>query len=45
MKTLIIDDDDDDDDEYRKTGSIRTLFKGLDSDYYKPTEIDRGFSG
>ena len=34
-----------DDDEYRKTGSIRTLFKGLDSDYYKPTEIDRGFSG
>ena len=23
-----------DDDEYRKTGSIRTLFKELDRDYY-----------
>ena len=25
-----------DDDKYRKTGSIRTLFKELDRDYYKP---------
>ena len=28
-----IDDDDDDDDKYRKTESIRTLFKELDRDY------------
>ena len=32
------------DDEYRKIGSFRTLFKGLDSDYDKPTVIDRGFA-
>ena len=25
-----------DDDEYRKLGSIRTLFKEFDGDYYKP---------
>ena len=25
-----------DDDEYRKIGSIRTLFKEIDRDYYKP---------
>ena len=34
-----------DDDEYRKTGSIRTLFKELDSDYYKPIRTDVGFLG
>ena len=34
-----------DDDEYRKIESIRTLFKELDSDYCKPTVIDRGFAG
>ena len=32
------------DDEYRKIGSFRTLFKGLDSDYDKPTVIQRGFA-
>ena len=34
-----------DDDEYRKIGSIRTLFKELDSDYYKPIRTDGGFAG
>ena len=33
-----------DDDEYRKTGSIRTLFKELDSDYYKPIRTDGRFA-
>ena len=33
------------DDEYRKIGSIRTLFKELDRDYYKPTITNRGFDG
>ena len=33
-----------DDDEYRKIGSIRTLFKELDSDYYKPIRNDGGFA-
>ena len=32
-----------DDDEYRKIGSIRTLFKELDRDYYKPIRTDSGF--
>ena len=32
-----------DDDEYRKFGSIRTLFKEFDRDYYKPS--DGGFAG
>ena len=32
-----------DDDEYRKIGSIRTLFKELDRDYYKPIRTDAGF--
>ena len=31
-----------DDDEYRKIGSIRTLFKESDSDYYKPIRTDTG---
>ena len=34
-----------DDDEYRKIGSIRTLFKELDVDYYKPIGTDAGFAG
>ena len=34
-----------DDDEYRKTGSIRTLFKEFDGDYYKPIRTDGGFAG
>ena len=34
-----------DDDEYRKIGSIRTLFKGFDRDYYKPSRTDSGFVG
>ena len=34
-----------DDDEYRKIGSIRTLFKEFDSDYYKPIRTDDGFAG
>ena len=34
-----------DNDEYRKIGSIRTLFKELDSDYYKPIRTDGGFAG
>ena len=33
-----------DDDEYRKIGSIRTLFKELDRDYYKPIRTDSGFA-
>ena len=33
-----------DDDEYRKIGSIRTLFKKLDSDYYKAIRTDSGFA-
>ena len=32
------------DDEYRKIGSIRTLFKELDKDYYKPIRTDSGFA-
>ena len=32
------------DDEYRKIGSIRTLFRELDIDYYKPIRTDRGFA-
>ena len=46
---LDIYDDDDfsyaDDDKHRKIGSIRTLFKKFDRDYYKPTITDRGFAG
>ena len=34
-----------DDDKYRKTGSIRTLFKEFDRDYYKPIKTDDGFAG
>ena len=34
-----------DDNEYRKIGSIRWLFKGFDSDYYKPRRSDGGFGG
>ena len=34
-----------DDDEYRKIGSIRTLFKELDRDYYKPIRPSAGFVG
>ena len=34
-----------DDDEYRKIGSIRRLFKGFDSDYYKPIKTDNSFDG
>ena len=34
-----------DDDEYRKIGSIRTLFKEFDRDYYKPIRADGGFAG
>ena len=33
------------DDEYRKIRSIRTLFKELDRDYYKPIRTDVGFVG
>ena len=33
------------DDEYRKIGGIKTLFKELDSDYYKPIRTDGGFAG
>ena len=29
----------------QKTGSIRTLFKELDSDFYKPIRTDGGFAG
>ena len=31
--------------EYRKTGSIRTLFKELDRDCYKPIRTDSSFAG
>ena len=34
-----------DDDKYRKLGSVRRLFKGFDSDYYKPIITDRGYDG
>ena len=34
-----------DDDEYRKIGSIRTLFKELDSDYYKAIRSNGTFAG
>ena len=34
-----------DDDEYRKIGSIRTLFKEFNRDYYKPIRTDGGFAG
>ena len=33
-----------DDDEYRKIGSIRTLFKEFDKDYYKPIRTDGSFA-
>ena len=39
------DGEDADDDKYRKTGSVRRLFKKSNRDYYKPTIIDRGFAG
>ena len=32
-----------DEDEYRKIGSIRTLFREFDRDYYKPIRTDSGF--
>ena len=38
-------DNDYDDDKYKTIGSIRTLFKKFDRDYYKPTRIDAGFDG
>ena len=34
-----------DDDEYRKIGSIRTLFKELDRYYCKTIRTDAGFAG
>ena len=34
-----------DDDEYRRIGSIRTLLKEFDRDYYKPIRTDGGFAG
>ena len=34
-----------DDDECRKIGSIRTLFKEFDRDYYKPIRTDGAFAG
>ena len=43
------DDDDDfsdaDNDKFRKIGSIRTLFKKFNRDYYKPIKTDEGFAG
>ena len=33
------------DDEYRKIGSIRTLFKEFNRNYYKPIRTDGGFTG
>ena len=39
------DGEDADDDKYRKIGSVRRLFKKSNRDYYKPTVVDRGFSG
>ena len=38
-------DNDYDDDKYKTIGSIRTLFKKFNRDYYKPTRIDAGFDG
>ena len=32
------------DDEYRKIGSIRTLFKELNRDFYKPIRTTDGFA-
>ena len=32
------------DDEYRKIGSIRTLFKEFNRNYYKPIRTDGGFT-
>ena len=34
-----------DDDEYRKVGSIRTLFQEFDRGYYKPIRTVGGFAG
>ena len=34
-----------DDDKYRQIGSIRTLSKEFDRDYYKPIRTDGGFAG
>ena len=34
-----------DDDKYRKIGSIRTLFREFESDYYKPIRTDDSFAG
>ena len=34
-----------DEDEYRKIGSIRTLFREFDRDYYKPIRSDSSFAG
>ena len=34
-----------DDDEYRKIGSMKTLFKAFDTDYYKPIRTDDDFAG
>ena len=34
-----------DDNEYRKNGSIRTLVKEFDRDYYKPIRTNDGFAG
>ena len=34
-----------DDGEYRKIGSVRTLFKEFDRDYSKSIRTDGGFSG
>ena len=33
------------DNEHRKIGSIRTLFKEFNSEYYKPIRTDSGFAG
>ena len=33
-----------DDDKYTKIGRIRTLFKELDRDYYKPIRTDSDFA-
>ena len=34
----------DDDDEYRKIEIIKTLFKEIDRDYYKPIRTNDGFA-
>ena len=34
-----------DDDEYRKIGSITTLFKKFDKDFHKPIRTNDGFAG